>query len=219
MFKDRSDAGAQLARLLNEYRGNKTLVLGLPRGGVVVAYEVAKILKSPLDVIVVRKIGAPWDPELAIGAISEKGVQFVDKQSIASLGIAKSSLGEIIKQKRIELLRRVSLYRRGKSLPKLERKTVILVDDGLATGATAQAAAMAVAKLKPKKIILAVPVGAYQSIASVKPYVDNLVCIHTPADLVAIGSYYDDFAQVSDAQVINLLVRAKYISYMRNKAK
>lgn len=205
MFKDRIDAGLRLANLLVEYKNEDLIVFGLPRGGVVVAYEVAKVLNAPLDVVVVRKLGLLSDPEFAIGAVSENGVQVFDNKSINESGITKAELTEIVRSQKEELNRRIKLYRLAKPLPVLRGKTAILVDDGLATGLTALAAIKSLKKLKPKKIILAVPVIAYQTIEKVRSYVDKLVSLLAPNDLEAVGSYYKNFSQVSDGEVIELL--------------
>lgn len=208
MFKDRKDAGQQLAQKLIRHLTNQKenpIILALPRGGVVVGYEVAKALKVPLDVLVVRKIGSPFNPEFAIGAIAECDIQIIDQDSARVVGATTRDLKQIINSEREELKRRAGLYRRGKSPKSLKGKTVIIVDDGLATGLTAQAAIESVHKLKAKKIILAVPVCAYETAERLKKIVDDLICLSSQHELSAIGLYYQNFGQVTDEGVVKLL--------------
>ncbi len=206
MFRDRKDAGMRLAERLKEYSGQEnTLVLALPRGGVVTGAEIAKRLDAPLDVLIVRKIGHPLQPELAVGAISERGRIVYNEQVIASGGVSKEYLLNETERQREEITRRQHLYRSGQEPADLRGKTVILVDDGVATGATMKAA---VRTLKPEqagKLIVAVPVAPLGAAAELKSMVDVFVCLDTPEDFIAVGSYYWDFPQVTDAEVVTLL--------------
>lgn len=208
MFEDRADAGKQLLKQLKEHVG-KAIVLALPRGGVAVGYEIAKGLHIPLSVIISRKLGAPYNPELGIGAIAEGNNQVLDKQIIKALGIFPEELARIRDSEQKEIKRRVDLYRNGKPLPNLAGKTVILVDDGLATGVTARVAIEAIRKKRPKRLIFAVPVCASDTVELIKKVVDKFICLHFPYDLQAIGMYYKDFKQMTDSEVLILLNRIK----------
>jgi len=207
LFKNRKDAGKKLGNLLKKYGNEKPVILALPRGGVIVAYEVAKILKAPLDVIVSRKIGAPSMPEYGIGAVSE-GANFLDKKNASDVGLKKDQLDVLIKLQEEEVNRRVKLYRNGKKLPKLSGKTVIIVDDGLATGVTAHAAIEAIKKLKAGKIIFAAPVCDRKTAESMRGKIEAVECISFPS-LFSIGFYYLDFEQVSDQEVIEVLSKSR----------
>ena len=205
MFKDRRDAGTQLAERLKEYIGQENmLVLALPRGGVVTGVEIANRLRAPLDVLIVRKIGHPWQPELAVGAISETGCIVYNEDVVASTGVTKDYLrGEAARQ-REEIARRQQLYRGGQKLMGLRGKTVILVDDGVATGATMKAAVETL-KRQQVGIIVAVPVAPSYTAAELQRMVDVFVCLDIPEDFMSVGSYYEDFRQVTDADVTQLL--------------
>ncbi|OGK16149.1 hypothetical protein A2690_01785 [Candidatus Roizmanbacteria bacterium RIFCSPHIGHO2_01_FULL_39_12b] len=205
IFKDRADAGRQLARSLQKYRRENAIILALPRGGIAVAYEIAKILELPLNVIISRKLGSPGNSEFGIGAISENHVRVLDKKTIDFLNISKKEINEIIKQENLELQRRIYTYRHNQKLPSLFNKTAILIDDGVATGVTAQAAIKVVYKLRPKKIVFATPVCAQQAAGVIKNQVDDFICLFCPYDLSAIGAYYKSFFQVTDEQVIEFL--------------
>ncbi len=208
MFLNRSDAGRKLATKLKKYQIEQPILLALPRGGVPIGYEVAQALKAPLDVLVVRKIGTPWNPELGIGAVAP-GVEVLDEASLRGLGIKASELGEIIEQEKQELKRRQKLYQHGEVLLNITGKTVILIDDGLATGVTTRAAIQAIKKLKPAKLILAVPVGPNDTVEKLSELVDDLICLERPYDFYAVGAFYHSFPQVSDEEVISLLKKAK----------
>jgi len=208
MFEDRRDAGQQLAEQLIKYKDHP-IVLALPRGGVTVGFEIAKMLHEPLDVIVARKLGAPHNPELGIGAIAEDDNIVLDEPTVAVLGITEEQIQSIKESELEEMKRRIDLYRNGKPLPKLTNRTVILVDDGLATGVTALAAIEAIKKQKPKQLIFAVPVCAYETAETIRTKVDDFVCIQCPYDLQAIGLYYRNFQQVTDEEVIELLKQSK----------
>lgn len=205
LFADRVKAGHALATKLADYDGRNVVVVGLPRGGVVVAQQVARFLKAPLDVVVVRKLSLPAFPEFGIGAIAEGNSKVIDKATITQLGISKAQIAKAIRQEKQELARRLTLYRKGKNPAKIAGKTVILVDDGLATGVSAQAAIKYLKKRKVAKIILAVPVCARETFDLLKDKVDELVCIYTPEDFGAVGSWYQNFQQVGDKEVVEIL--------------
>lgn len=209
MFSDRQDAGRQLAQKLASYQKEKPLVLALPRGGIVIGFEVAKKLQATLDVIVVRKIGAPAQPELGVGAAAEGGVRVFDERTIETIGIKKGELKEVVAREEKELRRRANLYRKGKSLPDLKNKTVILVDDGVATGVTARAAIEAVRRMQPKKLVFATPVVAHETSRELEGKVDEFVCLQTPFEFAAVGVWYQNFAQVSDEEVVEILKKAR----------
>lgn len=208
VFQDRFDAGKQLADKLKDYASQKTLIFALPRGGVPVAFAVAKVLKSPLHVFVARKIGIPWQPELGVGAIA-LGVQVFNRELLQELDLKISDLTEIIKREEQELKRRLILYGAEENLEKIKGKTVILIDDGLATGITAEAALKSLKQWAPKKLILAVPVGASSTAEHLKKSVAELICLEMPLHLYAIGAHYLDFSQVSDEEVIDLLAKSR----------
>lgn len=205
IFEDRVQAGRELAKLLEDYKSSDAVVLALPRGGVPVAVEVAKSLNLPLDVFVARKIGAPFNPEFGIGAIAEDGVTVWDEYSVNAVGATKEELDEIVTKETRELNRRVAVYRGGRKLPKLKDKTVILVDDGLATGITAQAAIRSLRKQKPKAIVLAAPVGASDTIERLREEADQVLYLQAPYDFNAVGLWYRNFEQLSDEDVTRLL--------------
>lgn len=206
MFKDRVDAGVQLASRLKEYKGKEAvLVLALPRGGVVTGYEIAKSLNVPLDIVIVRKIGFPGQPELGIGAVSETGTTVMNENIISAYGISKEYIEREMSKQKEEISRRVKLYRKGKRLSGLEGKTVILVDDGVATGATMKVAIATLKEEKLKKLIVALPVAPPGTAEEIEKMVDEFICIETPDDFMAVGSYYYDFTQVSDEEVVELL--------------
>ncbi len=205
MFEDRVDAGKKLAQVLTNFRNKNAIILAIPRGGVVVGNIVAKSLNLPLDVIVARKIGHPLEPELGIGAVSENNTLYLDDRAIKSSDITKEQLNNIRSDEEEELKRRILLYRKGKSLPSLSNKSVILVDDGLATGVSAKAAIEAVKKLNPDKIIFAVPVSGKDTAGNIKNMVDDFVCVSEVSEMFAIGNFYKNFEQVSDEEVINIL--------------
>jgi len=208
IFQDRVDAGRRLAEKLEQYRGPDTVVLAIPRGGVVVGYEVARLLEAPLDIIVPRKIGAPYQAELAIGAVAGEDVCVLDQDSIRYLGVSEEYLEEEVRRQREEIVRRRTLFRGDRPAPSLEGKTIVLVDDGVATGYTTVAAAREIRKQKPGKLVLAVPVAPTESVGRLKPEVDELIVLETPEPFFAVGSWYYQFEQTSDDEVISLLRRA-----------
>jgi putative phosphoribosyl transferase len=208
MFRDRREAGCFLADLLAEYGGREdVIVLALPRGGVPVGYEVARKLGAPLDVFVVRKLGAPGQPEFALGAIASGGVRVVNRDAIQALGIADRLVEEIARREQEELSRRERLYRGNRPAPNLTGKTVILVDDGLATGSTMRSAAAAIKQQSPSRLVVAVPVAARSTCDELAQDVDQVVCAVTPFPFFAVGQWYSDFSETSDDEVRDLLER------------
>ncbi|HYL63829.1 MAG TPA: phosphoribosyltransferase [Candidatus Methylomirabilis sp.] len=205
-FVDRIDAGRRLAKKLEAYAGrNDIFVLGIPRGGVPVAFQVADELGAPLDVFVVRKLGVPSHEELAFGAIATGGMRVLDSQIVEEVGIPDQEIERIAAKERQELNRRERVYRGGRLPLNLAGKTVILVDDGIATGASTLAAITALRELKPARIVLAAPVAPASTCRRLRREVDDLVCLHTPETFFAIGQFYEDFSQVSDEEVTSLL--------------
>lgn len=209
LFLDRVDAGRRLASLLRSFRGDSTLVLGLPRGGVPVAYEVARELGAPLDVCVVRKIGAPIQPELGIGAVAEDGAVYVNREAVELLGISDVELARLIARERAEVDARVRRFRRGAPPLPVRGRTVIVVDDGVATGGTARAALETLRQRGVGHLVLAVPVGATGTLDELTSLTDELVCLAPEVDFYAVGQWYEDFEQTSDEDVIELLDRAR----------
>jgi len=208
-FRDRAEAGRLLAELLQGYAGrDDVVVLALPRGGVPVGYEVAKALGAPLDVFAVRKLGVPGREELAMGAIASGGLLVLDRHLINSLGISNSEIQRAVAAELRELDRREAAYRGGRGPPELTGKTVILVDDGLATGSTMRAAALAVRERRPARVVVAVPVAAAQTCDEFRDDVDEIVCAVTPRPFHAVGVWYEDFSQTSDEEVRELLAQA-----------
>lgn len=208
LFDDRADAGLRLAQRLETLRGADVVVLGLPRGGVPVAFEVARALNAPLDVIVVRKIGVPYQPELALGALGEGGVVVVNERVMRQVDVGPEALAEAERTERAELERRVGTFRAGRHRIALTGRTVVIVDDGVATGSTARAACQVARAQGADRVILAVPVGAADAIRSLRGDADEVVCLETAARFMAVGQWYDDFRQTSDAEVVELLDRA-----------
>lgn len=209
IYKDRFDAGQKLAEKLLKYKNENPIIIALPRGGVVIGYEIAKKLSAPLDVIVTRKIGAPFQPELGIGAIGPKGIRLLNSGLIQTLGVSEIQVEQIIEEETMEMNRRIELYRGNLPPLDLTGRTVILVDDGIATGVSDKAAIMSVKYFYAKKIILAVPVCPPNTAEKFHKYVDEFICLAQPPDFYAVGAYYENFEQVSDEEVINLLKEAK----------
>ncbi len=206
MFEDRVDAGRRLAARLEQYRGLDVVVLAIPRGGVVIGYQVASALGAPMDVVVPRKIGAPGQPEFAIGAVGDDQV-VLDDLAINQLHVTQIYLREEIEQQRQEIVRRMRLYRGDKPFPDLTGKTAVLVDDGMATGATTLAAARAVRARHPGRLVLAVPVAPRESIEKLRPEVDEIIALESPEPFYAVGAWYADFDQTTDEEVIDLMNR------------
>lgn len=207
-FDDRTDAGRRLTRKLEHLSDDDVVVLGLPRGGVPVAYEVAEALAAPLDVLAVRKLGVPWQPELAFGAIGEHGVRVLNNDVIDSCGVREEEQADVERAERAELERRVVRYRAGRTPVTLAGRTVLVVDDGLATGATAEAACRVVRARGAAKVVLAVPVGSVEAVARLRGVADQVVCAEPLEILGSVGAWYRVFTQTPDSEVIDLLTRA-----------
>lgn len=212
LFVDREDAGRHLARRLRRLRGAEVVVLGLPRGGVPVAFEVAEDLHAPLDVIVVRKLGVPSQPEYGFGAIGEGGVQIVDDQVVRQTRLTEAQIAKVEACERALLERRVDQLRGDHAPVPLAGRTVIIVDDGIATGSTARAACQVARARGARRVILAVPVGSAAAVAALRNAADEVICLHIPAGFFAIGEWYGDFGQVSDEKVTILLNKASATS-------
>jgi len=207
-FRNREEAGQILTPLLTRYAGGSdVIVLALPRGGVPVGFEVARSLGVPLDVYLVRKLGVPGQEELAMGAIATGGVVVINDAVTDSLGIPRSEIDRVAAEEGAELTRRERLYRGSSSAPELRDQTVILIDDGLATGATMRAAVQSVKVQRPQRIVVAVPTGAAETCARIAQEVDEVVCASTPEPFYAVGLWYEDFSQTTDAEVRELLAR------------
>lgn len=209
VFRDRREAGQRLAANLKAYAGRDDIVvLALPRGGVPVAYEVAEALGAPLDVFVVRKIGLPWHEELAMGALASGGVRLLNEEIIDLYRVDRKEVDRVMRREEAELERREHLYRGDRPFPDLRNKTVILVDDGLATGSTMRVAVEALRKEGPARIIVAVPVAAAETCEAFRDVADDIVCAITPEPFYAVGLWYEDFSQTTDDEVHQLLGRA-----------
>lgn len=209
IFKDREEAGQKLISKLQEYKKNpNAIVLALPRGGVVTAFEIAKGLDLPLDVIIPQKIGAPDMQEFAIGAITEDGQSFLNEDTISAYGISKEYIKQETEKKIKEAGRRAKLYRKNLPILNLKNKIAILVDDGIATGATMEVSIKSVKAKKAKKIIIAVPVIAPDSLQKIKKEVDEIIYLDAPQNFGAVGAFYENFEQVEDNRVIELLEKA-----------
>ncbi len=209
LFEDRRDAGRQLARRLEPYREAHPLVLGLPRGGVVVAAEVAHALDAPLDVLVTRKLGAPQEPELAIGAIAPGGIRLLDRYAVRALHLTDEQIDALVAREQQELARRLRRYGCRRELPPVRGRTVIVVDDGLATGYTAWAAVRAVRQQQPRRLVLAVAVCAPDAAEALEDAVDDFVCVAAPEVFFAVGQWYRHFSPVTDDEVLALLEAAR----------
>ena len=205
-FRDRSDAGRRLANALKAELSSENLcVLALPRGGLPVAYEVAVELEAPLDILVVRKLGAPFQPELAVGAVASGGITVYNERILLQLGLNEADLTAVLERERAELERRERAYRGDRPFPSLEGKTVILIDDGIATGATMRAAVDAVRAMEPARVIVAVPTAAEDSVRILRRSADKVLALSTPEPYVAVGAWYEHFPQLQDAEVIEIL--------------
>lgn len=209
-FENRAHAGRVLARALGSLaRGERPIVLALPRGGVPVGFEVAKALRLPLDVFLVRKLGVPGHAELAMGAIASGGVRVLNREVLSSLPVSPDAIERVTAFEERELRRRETLYREGRPPLDVRGRTVFVVDDGLATGTTMRAACTALARLEPREIVVAVPVGAEDTCADMHEVADEVVCVTTPAPYYAVGQWYREFAQTTDDEVRTLLARAE----------
>lgn len=206
MFRNREEAGRILADKLSQYRNDPTaLILALPRGGVAVGYQLSLALHLPLDVFITRKIGAPGSPEYAIGAIAETGSCSLNQEAVNSFGLSQYELNRLIHLQEKEIARRKNLYRQGRPLPQLTGRTVLLVDDGIATGSTFMASALAIRSLQPRLLVGVIPVGPPSTIREVRTHVDELVVLMTPEPFEAVGNFFVDFTQVEDRDVIQYL--------------
>jgi len=206
VFRNREEAGRRLAAELLQYRNDpRGLILALPRGGVVVGYQLSLALHLPLDVFITRKIGAPGNPEYAIGAVAETGSRYLNQDAVSSFGLSRSELDRFIQVQETEIVRRSNLYRQGRRLPHLTGRTVLLVDDGIATGSTFMASALAIRSLQPHRLVGAIPVGPPSTIREVNALVDELVVLMTPDPFEAVGNFFVDFTQVEDADVLEYL--------------
>ena len=206
MFRNREEAGRMLAGELSRYRNDPTaLILALPRGGVAVGYQLSLALHLPLDVFMTRKIGAPGNPEYAIGAVAETGSCSLNQEAVNSFGLSQHELEQLIHVQEKEIARRKDLYRQGRSLPQLTGRTVLLVDDGIATGSTFMASALAIRSLQPRRLVGVIPVGPSSTIREVRSHVDELVVLMTPEPFEAVGNFFVDFTQVEDRDVIQYL--------------
>jgi predicted phosphoribosyltransferase len=207
-FVDRADAGRRLASQLGSLAGEQPVIVALPRGGVPVAFEVARALGAPLDILAVRKLGAPGNPELGVGAVAEDGTGVLDPRSAGRLGMTQATLDETLALESQELRRRVERYRDGRSPTPVGGRTVIVVDDGLATGLTDLAAVRALRKRGARQIVVAVPVGSSEAVSLLAEEADRVVCLEVPSPLFGVGMWYDDFTEVSDEEVVALLAEA-----------
>jgi putative phosphoribosyl transferase len=207
IFLNRIDAGQRLAQALKTFSFVDGLVLAIPRGGVVVGFEVAEAMGLPLDVIIPRKIGAPGNPELAIGAMTEFGKAILDENLMVYLNVPHDYVERESETQKLEIQRRMQLYRQNEPYPNFEHRDVIVVDDGIATGATMKAALVSVKDKGAKSVTAAVPVGPPSTIDELKRQADRVVCLFMPESFYAIGEFYDDFTQTSDGEVVDLLRR------------
>jgi len=204
-FRDRVEAGRRLAGALVRYKGEDTVVLGIPRGGVVVAKEVADALEAPLDIVISRKIGAPGEPEFALGAVTQEGDVILDRQTADSVGASREYLESEIRQKKEEVKQRMERFRGDAPYPSLKGKVVIVVDDGIATGSSVEAAVTSIRKREPREVVIAVPVAPPDTVESLKAGGNTVVCLETPRMFFAIGEFYQRFDQVEDSEVKRIL--------------
>lgn len=213
LFRDRRHAGRILGERLLRIDIDNPVILALPRGGVEVGYEVASLLRAPMDVIVARKLGAPMQPELGIGAIAPGGIMLLDERTIRQLELSDNAVADVVTRERAEMQRRIREYRRGDAPLDLTGKTAVIVDDGLATGVTALAAIRAARAAHAARVMLAIPVCAPETAAAIEGEVDVFVCLEQPEPFVAVGAWFEHFGQTSDAQVIELIEEANgYVS-------
>lgn len=211
MFKNRKDAGRKLAARLLKYKDEHPVVLALPRGGVPVAYEVARALDAPLDIVVVRKLGAPGQPELGVGAVADGDhpQSVLNEEVVRALDVSDDYLNREVALELQEIRRRQERYRSGRAPEPIEGRTAIVIDDGIATGGSARAALRGVRRSDPKRLVLAVPVAPPDTVESLQPEVDELVCLSMPFFFHAVGQFYEDFSQTTDEEVVELLEAAR----------
>jgi len=209
LFRDRVDAGVKLARKLLTYKKDNPVILAIPRGGVVVGYQVAEELGAPLDIVVPRKIPSPHNPELGIGAVTQDGTVIIDQQIKEYLNVSDEYIKEEAERQIMEIERRVKTYRGDRNPVPIKGQVVILVDDGIATGVTMRAAIRSLRKQNPKKIIVAVPVAPPRTIKKIEEEADEVVCLLAYEPFEAVGQFYMDFGQTTDSEVINLLQKSK----------
>ena len=220
IFKDRLEAGRLLSHSLQDYKDRPyTLVLAIPRGAVPLAFEVAKDLNAPLDVFVVRKLGVPEDPELAFGAIASGGVRVFNNDLLQSLSIPKSVIDRVTQEEEEELARRELKYRGGAAAPEVFGKTVLLIDDGIATGASIRAAVLALKQLHPKRLVLAVPTASQSALHLIRPLVDECIILSAPEPFRSVAQSYAAFPQVGDEEVVSLLKRSRDFGKARTDAR
>ncbi len=206
MYQNRRDAGKKLAEVLAHYRNRpEVIIIGLPRGGVAVAHEIAQTLNCPLDILIVRKIGFPGNPELAAGAVSETGTVVINENIVSDYRVSATYLDSEINRQKEELARRVTLFRGGKGISPLAGRTVILVDDGVATGATVKAAISTLKQENIAKLVVAMPVASQEAQSELSKLADEWICLQAPAGFMSVGSYYYDFTQVEDDEVMAML--------------
>jgi len=206
MFRNREEAGRMLAEKLSHYRNDPTgLILALPRGGVAVGYQLSLALHVPLDVFITRKIGAPGNPEYAIGAVAETGSRYLNQEAISSFDLSRHELERLIHAQEKEIAKRRDLYRQGRPLPQLTGRTVFLVDDGVATGSTFMASALAIRSLQPRSLVGVIPVGPPSTMREVRAHVNELLVLMTPDPFYAVGNFFVDFAQIEDRDVVEYL--------------
>jgi putative phosphoribosyl transferase len=208
-FRDRAEAGEALAATLADADLDDPLVLALPRGGIQVAAPVARRLDAPLDLLLVRKIGVPWHPELAMGAIAEGGYVVRDERVVSEAGVGSAEFERVVAREQQEIVRRAALYRDGREPPDLAGRTVVIVDDGLATGSTARVAVQAARAGGAATVVVAVPVGSPQAVKLLEALADEVVCLLAPFGFSAVGAWYEDFRQVSDDEVRETLAEAR----------
>ena len=211
LFYDRTDAGRRLAKLLKRRIQGPCIVLAIPRGGVVVGYEVAKELGCPLDVVISRKVGAPAQPELAVGALAEDGAVFVDEEIAGLVGVSRDYVERRAREELREVRRRAEEYRGGREMPDLSGKTVILVDDGLATGLTMMAAVHMARNKGAEKVVVAVPVSPPETVAKLRRHADEVICLETPTNFYAIGQFYERFDQLTDEETNSILRKSREV--------
>jgi putative phosphoribosyl transferase len=205
VFRDRRDAGMQLAALLEPLRAERPIVVGLPRGGVPVAYAVAEVLDAPLDVIVVRKMGVPSQPELGMGAVGEEGVRVLNDDVVRLMHVRPAEIDEVERRERREVEQRARRFRGGRPPVALAGRTVVVVDDGIATGGTARAALQVARALGARRVVLAVPVAPRETVTAMRSLADDVVCVESPPDFSAVGQWYRDFTQTTDDEVMRAL--------------